>query len=304
MAVLLALFDGARFLDAQLESIARQSHRNWSLSIRDDGSRDHGVALARDFATDHPGHDIRVWGGAHRGFARNFLALIEAAEAGADYAAYSDQDDVWSPEKLDRAIAKLSELPAGVPALYCGPTILTDANLVPIGRSYAFRHPPAFRNALVQSIAGGNTMVANRAAIDILRVASSYRGPVPAHDWWTYQVISGVGGTIIVDKNPMVLYRQHGANMIGSNQGTRARLRRLKALANGQLAQWSEQNLAALAAVSPLLTRGNRAVLRDFAELRELPLIARLKRLGASGLHRQTRAGQAALWTAAATARL
>lgn len=302
--ILLALFDGARFLRDQLESIARQTHGNWSLSIRDDGSHDEGVAIAREFAATVPGRDVRIWGGTHRGFSRNFLALLEAADQGADYVAYSDQDDVWNPEKLTRAITRLGVLPSGIPAIYCGPTIITSADLTPQAKSPRLRGRPGFRNALVQNIAGGNTMVLNRAAMDVLRIAANYRGAIPAHDWWTYQVITGVGGTIVYDDEPMVLYRQHGANLIGSNRGTRARLRRIAGLVNGQFAQWSDQNIAALKAVSPMLTPGNSAALQDFIEFRGLPMTTRLKRLGTSGLHRQTRAGQAALWTAAAIGRL
>ncbi len=302
--ILMALFDGERFLGQQLESLARQSHRAWSLSIRDDGSRDNGPAIARAFATTMPGRAIQVRTGAHLGAARNFLALIKASDPGADFLAFCDQDDVWHPGKLARAIDSLSALPEGLPALYCGPTIVTDAGLFPIGRSPEFRRPPAFENALVQSIAGGNTMVINRAAADILQIAAGYRGPIPAHDWWTYQVITGVGGVVLRDDHPMVLYRQHGRNLIGSNAGTLARLARLRALARGQLARWSDQNIAALTAISPLLTPRNRALVEEFAALRAQPVRDRLRRLAASGIHRQTRGGQAALLAAAALSRI
>jgi hypothetical protein len=146
-------------------------------------------------------------------------------------------------------------------------------------------------------------MVANRAAIDVLRIAAKYRGAITAHDWWTYQIVTGVGGIVIYDDRPAVYYRQHSGNMIGSNRGAMARFRRVAALADGQLARWSDQNIAALNAASAFLTPGNRRVVQEFAELRKRPLRERLNRFTTLGLHRQTRASQAALWMAAACGR-
>ena len=304
VAILLGLFNGAGFLGDQLESLARQTHRNWTLHIRDDGSRDDSVGIARRFAATMPGRDIRIDLGAHRGFARNFLTLLASVPPDADAAAFCDQDDVWLPGKLDHALACLSDVPAGQPALYCGRTIITDRALTPIGTSPVFSRPPSFRNALVQNIAGGNTMVLNRAALEIVRIAAAYRGPVPAHDWWCYQLVTGAGGTVIYDRDPQVLYRQHGTNLIGANTGTMARLRRLAAIPSGQLSRWSDQNLAALGAAAPLLTEENQRILDAFRDLRALNPAGRLKNLGRAGLHRQTRGGNAALWMAAALGKI
>ncbi len=304
VTILMALWNGADFLPDQLESIGRQTHRHWALRIRDDNSDDHGPDLARRFAATLPGRDIRIFSGPRRGAARNFLSLLDEVPHGSNAIAFSDQDDVWLPGKLSRALDRLSLVPEDVPALYCGPTFLTDAALRVTGRSPLFRHAPSFRNALVQSIAGGNTMVMNRTAFALLRRAATHRGPIPAHDWWAYQVISGAGGTILYDPEPQVLYRQHGRNLVGSNRGPRARLRRLGRLATGAFRDWSDQNIAALEAAGTLLTPENRAVLRTFAELRAAPAPARLRRLRQAGLWRQTAMGTTALWAAAALGQL
>ncbi len=304
VAILLGLFNGALYLPEQLESLARQTHRNWTLHIRDDGSRDDSVGIAHRFAATMPGRDVSVETGAHRGFARNFLTLISAAPPDADAAAFCDQDDVWLPGKLEHALSRLAKVPADRPALYCGRTVLTDRSLVPIGTSPEFTRPPSFRNALVQSIAGGNTMVMNRAALDLVRVAATYRGPVPAHDWWCYQIVTGAGGVVIYDPEPQVLYRQHATNAVGANAGTLARLKRLAALSKGQLSRWSEDNLAALGAVAPLLTAENRKTLQAFRDLRAFDTPRRLRKLGQVGLHRQTRSGTAALWMATALGKI
>ncbi len=272
MAIVLGMFNGAPFLRDQLESIGRQTHRNWTLHIRDDGSRDDSIDVAKCFAATMPGRDIRIDRGAHRGFARNFLTLLGAVPMDADAVAFCDQDDVWLPGKLTHALTQLARIPAGRPALYCGRTILTDRALsAPIGASPEFTRPPSFRNALVQNIAGGNTMVMNRAALDLARVSADYRGPVPAHDWFIYQLVTGADGTVIYDRAPQVLYRQHGGNLIGANQGMMARLKRLAALSERPVARWSDQNLDALGAISPLLTPENRDILRRFRDSRRPP---------------------------------
>lgn len=304
VAILMSLYNGARFLEDQLLSIAGQTHRNWSLLVRDDGSRDNSVEICRRFAERATGHDIRDRGGTHLGCTRSFLTLLHDVEREAAFAAFSDQDDVWAPEKLERALSQLTGLPAGVPALYCSRTILTDSALNPRRLSPLNPRRTGFRHALVQNIAGGNTMVFNRAALDILDLASGYQGAIPAHDWWCYQVVSGAGGIVIHDETPMVFYRQHGRNLTGSNRGTIGRFRRMKAFVNGQFAEWTDQNIEALQAISPLLTPMNAKILGAFSRLRRAPFRERLRQYRALGLYRQTTAGNAALTLAVAAGRI
>ena len=91
------------------------------------------------------------------------------------------------------------------------------------GLSPLFTRPPAFQNALVQSLGGGNTMVFNRAAKKILQEAAAI--DVVLHDWWVYQLVSAAGGMVHYDPRPMLKYRQHSDNLIGSNLGWRSALR-------------------------------------------------------------------------------
>ncbi|MBT8457186.1 MAG: glycosyltransferase [Alphaproteobacteria bacterium] len=300
----MALHNGAAHLTDQLESLARQTHGDWSLRISDDGSSDDGPAICERFAATMPGYDIRLTHGPGRGAARNFLSLLQTCDPRAEYAAFCDQDDVWRPEKLTHALTHLSRVPAGRPALYCGRTIVTDDRLNIRGHSPDFWHPPGFSNALVQSIAGGNTMVLNRAALDLMRVAARYDGPVPAHDWWCYQVITGAGGQVIFDTNPQVFYRQHGRNLVGSNLGVPARLSRLHRLCNGTYRSWTDQNLTALQAISPLLTDAALETLATFRAVRDASFVRKGRLLRKTGVYRQTRAGHLALWAAALTNRL
>lgn len=304
VAILLGLCDGGRYLGSQLDSIAAQTLKSWSLTVSDDGSRDDGPAQVQAFAAAHPANRVRLTSGPQSGFAKNFLSLIRSAPESADFAAFCDQDDVWLPGKLMRAIGTLQHLRSGHPGLYCGRTIYTDARLRRRGTSPLFARPPSFSNALVQSIAGGNTMVFNRSGLALLRAAAAFPGAVPSHDWWAYQIISGAGGRIIYDAQPQVLYRQHGGNLVGGNTGLQARSRRIVQLLKGEMAGWSAQNIAALRFAESLITPQNISRLNDFSRMRNSPALLRLAGLARSGLYRQTRPGTGALWLASAIGRL
>lgn len=298
VAVLMAVKNGAAWLPEQLASLEAQTHRDWSLIVGDDRSNDQSADVLHRFAARHTDRSIRLWPGPNRGFQANFLGLLSRVPDRAMFVAYSDQDDVWQAEKLDVAVQTLSRLPSGKPALYCGRTHISDAALNTQGTSPCFAKPPGFSNALVQSIAGGNTMVFNRAALDVL-VRSYDPGAMPvSHDWWTYQVISGVGGTVVYDPSPRITYRQHGANLVGSNNSLIAKLTRLRRLLNGKFSEFSARNIAALQQALPYFTPENRKRFETFALGRQKPLLARISAAKKAGVFRQTAAGSVALWAA------
>lgn len=302
VAILLGTRDGAAFLGDQLRSFADQSHANWLLVASDDGSRDATVAMIEHFAAEHP-QRVVVREGPKQGVAANFQSLATDPTIAADVFAFSDQDDVWHADKLSRALAFLATVPAATPALYCGRTELMTKDGRPYGLSPLFRRPPSFRNALVQNLGGGNTMVFNRAAKTLIEVAGAQ--DVVLHDWWLYQLISAAGGTVLYDPQPMVKYRQHPANLIGSNQGRQARLLRMRLMLDGRFRDWNETNIAALRRLpAHLITPDNRRVLDLFAAARSAALSKRLACLWQSRVYRQTVLGNLGLLAAAVLNRL
>ena len=169
VCVLLALYNGARTLGAQLESIEAQSHQDWSIIISDDGSSDDWFHIVKQIAKRRVPGRTWVTRGPQQGYARNFLKLAVQAGPMVPYVAFCDQDDVWLEQKLSRALSHLKTVPAGVPAIYAGRTMICDDELHELRPSQLFKRSPGFGNALVQSIGGGNTMVLNRPALDILQ---------------------------------------------------------------------------------------------------------------------------------------
>jgi glycosyltransferase involved in cell wall biosynthesis len=310
VAILMATRNGADFLTAQLDSIARQSHGNWSLTVSDDGSTDGTRAIVADFAARHPDRRIFLVDGPGKGATAIFLSLLCRARDSADIVALADQDDVWLSDKLARGLAALGAsggtAPSGV--LYGARTAVVGPDLSPRGLSPLFRRPPGFANALVQSLAGGNTMMLDARLMARVRTCTAdllTSGAVPvAHDWWLYQIATGTRAAVIFDPVPSVLYRQHGRNLVGANTGLPARLRRMSALLSGRFAAWSAANLAALAAVEAQLTCEARATLAAFAALKGRRGLAAVAQLHRAGLYRQSRGGTVSLAVAAAIGRL
>lgn len=252
VAILLATFHGQHYLCDQLDSFAAQTHSNWEVWASDDGSKDDTQRILVRYRRLWGAQRLSIHNGPRDGFTANFLSLACKAEISADYFAYSDQDDIWEPDKLSRALAWLDTVPNNVPALYCSRTRLVDENNKEIGVS-AFMHvTPSFENALVQCIAGGNTMVFNRAARDLaMQAGSDVR--VPSHDWWMYLLVTGAGGAVYWDEQPTVRYRQHEDAMVGENLSLKAKIGRFKFLISGGFHNWLSLNLYALRMNSHLL---------------------------------------------------
>lgn len=298
VAILLCSYNGERFLAEQLDSIEAQTYPEWCLWVSDDGSSDDTLAILERYRSRWGDDRLKVVEGPSRGFAANFLSIACRPEIQADYFCYSDQDDIWRPDKLQRALERLETYGRKQPTLYCSRTELIDAQGRSIGFSPLFNRVPGFRNALVQNIGGGNTMVFNRAARQLLLAA----GPdlrVVAHDWWTYVAISAADGAVVYDPQPSLLYRQHGSNLIGSNNGWGARLLRLRLLMRGQLRGWIDENMAGIRRIAPRLSMANRQVFDDFVSTRDGGPVRRILNLKRSGVFRQTFMGNVGLFAAA-----
>jgi hypothetical protein len=232
------------------------------------------------------------------GFCQNFLSLACDPEINADYYAFCDQDDVCLPRKLEVALGNIvANQEFNQPYLYCGRTKYVTKNLKPCGVSPLFVFPPSFRNALVQSIAGGNTMVFNSAAKLLIEKVGVVN--LPSHDWWLYQLITGVEGGVFYDRTPYLLYRQHEFALVGGNNSCLAKIKRVWMLLQGRFQKWNTQNIVALKQTNHLLMKNNQEILRLFELLRGVNLKDRFRLLMVCGLYRQTRRGTFSLYLAA-----
>jgi len=296
LAILLGSCQGERFLARQLASIKAQSFEDWKLVVSDDGSTDGTLAILDACRQQWRPGALVIKAGPSRGFRANFLALACDESIEADYFAFCDQDDVWDAIKLAVAMRWIEKVPDNVPALYCARTRLIDDNDRPLGFSPLFRRPAVFQNAIVQSIAGGNTMVFNRAARALLSEAGADVA-VQTHDWWLYILVTACGGRVFYDAVPTVGYRQHGGNLVGSNASWAARLRRLCRILTGHFKAMNDGNIAALQRMRHRLSPDSARVLDGFIDARRKSLLPRVLGVRRAGVFCQTLLSSVALYT-------
>ena len=301
ITILMATFNGARFLQAQLDSLVAQTHGNWSLIVSDDGSQDATLDILQDFGRAYPGRNLQLVQGPCQGAAaQNFMSLLMRADLPSGVVALADQDDVWLPQKLARAVDHLQKVPQNQPAIYASESTPTDAGLVPLRQRGQSTARPSFRNALVQNLFAGHTTVLNAAALAIVQAAGTPQN-IPFHDWWLYQLIAGAGGACLLDSAQTVLYRQHCDNSFGAARGVTGVLNRARHLLRNDYSGWLSAHWQALQGAAPHLAPDARDLMHD---LMHRPMderrAAQFRRLG---LHRGTAQGTVALWLAASLGR-
>lgn len=212
--VILSSYNGEKYIRKQLDSILSQEKVSVLLSIRDDGSTDGTRAILKEYAEKYS--NVKVEYGQNLGVIRSFFTLLAATEKDIPYIALSDQDDIWLPEKLYRAVQKIQqcEKEKRQPVAYCSRQTLVDAKegLLPSAIHYK-NVRSAFRNALVENMCTGCTCVMNRELAELINGHTD--GYTIMHDFWIY-LTGTCFGTVIYDKDSYILYRQHEKNELGA----------------------------------------------------------------------------------------
>ena len=233
VAILLTIKNGDKYLNAQLKSLIEQKKVKIDIYASDDGSTDNSLKLINKFKNIHKNKIKKIYKNNFKSAAKNFHFLINKVNTSYDYYAFSDQDDIWKKNKISNAIKMLEK---GYD-LYGSRTILIDEFGKKIGKSLNFNKKPSFKNALVQNIAGGNTMVFSKKLfrdIQNLRIKDS-----PSHDWFVYIYSSFKGYFIYYDHKPSIYYRQHKENYIGSNLGLLNQIKRIIWTFRGRFRKWN-----------------------------------------------------------------
>lgn len=295
VAVLLGYYNGNEFLSEQIHSILSQTYSNLEIFVLDDNSGSPVDINALNIAATELQRIHFAIRSRNVGFSQNFLNGLYNLDSTFKYYAFSDQDDIWFPSKIQDAINFLESVPSDKPALYCARTTSTDKEgRADLGLSPLFSKSPSFANAMVQSIAGGNTMVMNRSARELI-INASANCSVVSHDWWCYQIVSGAGGIVHYDKNSCLKYRQHAGNIVGSNNGWSSRIIRLLGVLKGKFRDFNDINLKALSINRQHLTQENESKLDNFIRARQNGFIKRIILFKRAGIYRQTLLGNLGL---------
>ena len=220
--IVLATFNGADFLSAQLDSLLAQTETQWKLLIRDDASTDNTPEIIRDYAMKDT--RINVLGaplGDLNSALTNFSVLLDAAyRQGAEYVFCCDQDDIWEPDKLKIMLSRLKQLEGNrkAPGLVHHDLVVVDATLQPIADSFVSMmqlRPSNERNPqrlISRNEVTGCAMACNRALLELALPISKH---AVMHDWWLALCAAYFGRLEFVPR-PLVKYRQHGRNTIGA----------------------------------------------------------------------------------------
>ncbi|UOA08405.1 glycosyltransferase family 2 protein [Methylobacter sp. S3L5C] len=297
VAILMGTYNGGKYIAEQLDSICRQTFKNWKIIISDDGSIDNTLDIIRDYQKKTGSDRIILKQGPSTGFADNFMALASDSDIKADYYFFSDQDDIWLPDKLERAVNCLKVTNANKPSLYGSSTLLGDEHGVIYEKSHIYLFPKNFRNAIVQCVVGGNSLAFNQAFKNIIEQISPVK--VVSHDWWMYQLITAIDGYFYYDEEPTLIYRQHPQAVVGANTSMVSRINRVSMVLKGRFKNWNDINILALDRIRHLMSTEAVETLHYFKLARTAKSFKdRVRLLNISGVFRQSRQGTVSLFIA------
>ena len=223
----MSTYNGGQYLREQIESFFAQTNKDWQLFVRDDGSKDNTVEILTEYAQKCP-QQIHIVDDVKEnlGAGQSFMHLLEVTDA--DYYMFSDQDDVWMPDKIERTLRKLQEVESLHPSDAVG--VFTDLTVVDKDLNVLMpslwkgdnRHPEYTRDFYKQWVnrhaTYGCTQMINRAAKKIVFPYKQFEGVMGAHDNWVEYILIKQGKYDYLDE-PTILYRQHGTNVVGANFG-------------------------------------------------------------------------------------
>ena len=217
VTVLLAVYNGEKYLSAQIESILSQSFKDIKIIIRDDGSTDKSVDIINDYCNKYPDKISHLVGAATGSAKQNFAELLQNCDD--DYIMFCDQDDIWLPQKVEKTIEAMrnAEKDGTVPVLVHSDLKVVDQDLNIISPSFfefqrLYQTDITLSKLLVQNYVTGCTVMINRAL-------KQKCGQIPKecimHDWWL-ALIAVIFGKLVCVQEATMLYRQHSDNQVGA----------------------------------------------------------------------------------------
>lgn len=238
----MCVMDGEEFILEQLNSIKNQTYKDFDLFIKDNYSKDKTKLIIDKFKEENNEISIKYLKGDNKHFANSYIEGLHQIQGDYKYYAFCDQDDIWENDHLKRSISYFLKF-ENKPSVYSSRTTLINERGDIIGKSLPFNRPPSLQNALVQSIAGANTMVFNKKAFQLLEKVD-FDKHIISHDWLLYILVTAYEGEFHYSSVPSVRYRQHKNNLIGSNLGLSNSFKRLILMLRGQFRLYNIHNLS------------------------------------------------------------
>lgn len=221
IAILMATYNGEKFVSEQIESLLNQTYQGWDLYIHDDGSKDHTMEIVEQYVQRYPSKIHVIPGEGTGGAKNNFFFLMQKIQA--PYVMFCDQDDVWLDKKIEKTyqamIAAEAENGRAEPVLVFTDLTVADQRLnVIANRMSRFqRLDPAktqLKDCLIQNVITGCTVMINKACLE-KSLAEIDAVNIIMYDWWCGLVAAYFGVITFIDE-ALVLYRQHEDNTLGA----------------------------------------------------------------------------------------
>lgn len=226
--ILLASYNGERYLTDQLDSLIDQSYTNWKLIIRDDGSTDSTVAIINRYIERDTRISLIENKSAIKGACTNFAALFDLAKnnGNVNYAMFCDQDDIWKSEKIEKYLAAMQTIEMefkSQPVLIYGNFELMTTNGDYMPGDYKLLPNLYLKNLLSFNYVYGCTVIMNRVLIEkIDRISADAEN----HDYWV-ALVASIYKSMYIDEK-LLRYRQHSNNTSGNVAGNNSFSARLK----------------------------------------------------------------------------
>lgn len=281
IAVLLATYNGEKYISEQIDSILAQTEKDWKLYIHDDGSKDATMDILETYVQKYPEQIVIVEGASTGGAKTNFLYLFYQVEA--PFYMCCDQDDVWLPDKIAITKKEMENLVRGdedKPCLVFTELCVVDAHLNVIAetmRNYQGLDCENVRlnRALIQNVVTGCTMMVNRVLREELLKIKTYEDML-MHDWWATLVAVRFGKVAFIEE-PTILYRQHGANGVGASNAN-SLLYQIKRMLQGEEIRQSLVNTRNQAKLfADLYKEKEDSLIKKYAELGKYSKLERLQ---------------------------
>lgn len=230
IAILLATYNGGRYLREQLDSLFQQTLKDWTLYVHDDGSADQTCEILKEYAKRYDNLIVLDYPSQH-GAKDNFLSLLQKVDA--DYYLFCDQDDKWVADKIEKQMAVMEETERGnpgKPVLVFSDLFIVDGDLNQIGTMWKQEnirpeHLTTFDEGGALEFVTGCTMLFNKQAKGVTVFPA---GKAVMHDAWVTLCVLRSGGVVEAIREPLVCYRQHGGNVLGVNNWSQySRIKRL-----------------------------------------------------------------------------
>ena len=234
LAVLLATYNGEKYIKQQLNSLLEQTYQNFRIVIHDDGSSDNTADIINEYREKYPDKIEVYYGHACGGPKENFLWMLSRVQA--DYYMLCDQDDVWFADKLRRSVEELEKTEADMlklnphldtfesetPVCVFTDMLVVDEELNTLSDSfirYIGRTPAntSYTQIIIDNPAAGCTMCFNRKLRDLVVSLTPMidLDNIPMHDALILEIAAIMGKVVPIDA-PLVYYRQTGHNTMGA----------------------------------------------------------------------------------------